>query len=254
MNLSHRLETTSTEKAFDFEKNDNKFTLDFDSPVLPSIETNVNNGLGELSDELLVNSTLLNNSYSSLNELYDDPIEYGDPITDAYYWRQQDGSTSCAVVAQISIYESLTGERITESSASEVAHQQGWFDPVTGTPEEYVGYILEDLNIDTFQMNDATLETLQYALSIGDKPIVGLDANEIWNPQYDLYGNPIEQEDAGHAVWVTGIDYQTDGSVDIILNDSGHPNGSASMVDYYDFMNAWQDYDHFVTIADNPFT
>lgn len=243
MNLSHRLETTSTEKA-----------LDFDLPVLPSIETNVDNGLSGLSDELLASNTLLNNGSDSLGGLYDDAIEYGDPITDASYWRQQEGFASCAVVAQISIYESLTGERITESSASEYAYQQGWFDPVTGTPVPYTGNILGVLGIDTIQMNNTTLETLEHALSIGDKPIVALDGNEIWNPQYDLYNNPIEQVNAGHAVWVTGIDYQTDGSVDIILNDSGHPNGSASMVDYYDFMNAWQDYDYFATIADNPFT
>ena len=253
MNLFYKSENTSTNKAFDFEDND-IFSSDFDSPILPDMEIKVDNSLGELSNELLANSTLSIDGFDSLGGLYNEPIEYGDPITEANYWRQQEGSASCAIVAQISIYESLTGQRITESSASEVAYQQGWFDPVTGTPEPYIGYILEDLGIETFQMNDATLETLEYALSIGDKPIVGLDANEIWYPQYDLYNNPVEQEDAGHAVWVTGIDYQTDGSVDIILNDSGHPNGSTSVVDYHDFMNAWQDYDYFATIADNPFT
>lgn len=251
MNLSQTSENTFTNQALKLDNND-IFSLDLDFPVL-SRETNATESWDELSNELLASSTLFNNSSESLGGLYDG-IEYGDPITDASYWRQQDGSASCAVVAQISIYESLTGESISESSASEVAYQQGWFDPVTGTPVPYTGYILEDLGIDTIQMNDTTLETLEYALSIGDKPIVALDANEIWDPQYDLHGNSLEQVDAGHAVWVTGIDYQTDGSVDIILNDSGHPNGSASVVDYYDFMNAWQDYDYFATIADNPFT
>ncbi|GFE71770.1 hypothetical protein CFPU101_43800 [Chroococcus sp. FPU101] len=52
---------------------------------------------------------------------------------------------------------------------------------------------------------------------------------------------------------MTGIDCESDGSVNIILNDSGTPNGQASVIDYYDFMNAWQDYGNFVIVADNPF-
>ncbi len=102
-------------------------------------------------------------------------------------------------------------------------------------------------------MYQASLGTLEYALAYGDKPIVALDGNEIWNPMRDWYGNPIEQDVAGHAVWVTGIDYEWNGSIGIVINDSGHANGSAFVIDYHDFMNAWQDYDYFVSVADNPF-
>ena len=96
----------------------------------------------------------------------------------------------------------------------------------------------------------ASINTLASTLANGDKPIVALDANEIWYPQRDSYGNPIEQ---AIAVWVTGIDGELDGSINIILNDSGTPYGQASVIDYYDFMNAWQDYNNFVVVADNPF-
>lgn len=226
--------------------------LTYSSTTLQSLETNVTNSSSGLSNKLLANSTLLNNTSNSLG-LYNDPIEYGDPLTDANYWRQQEGDMSCAVVAQICVYESLTGEHIPESDAANYASQQGWFDPTSGTPLEYTSNILEVFGINTVQSNNASLDTLENALSMGDKPIVGLDGNEIWNPQYDQYGNSLEQENAGHAVWVTGINYQSNGSVDIILNDSGTPNGSSSVVDYYDFMNAWSDFDNFVAIADNPF-
>ena len=197
---------------------------------------------------------LATNATQSLGALYDDPIEYGTPIEDADYWRQQQGGFSCAVVAQICVYESLTGQSISEDDASYYAQQQGWFDPLTGTPLANIGNILNVLGIDTYQTVNTSFSDLEYALAWGDKPIVGLDANEIWNPQYDLYGNPLEQTNAGHAVWVTGIDYELDGSVGIVLNDSGTSSGMASVVDYYDFMNAWQDYGNFVTIADNPVT
>ena len=228
-------------------------SLDFDLPLIQSLETNATNSRG-LSEDLLENSSLYDNTTNSLGGLYDDPIEYGDPFTDAYYWRQQEQSMSCAVVAQVSIYQSLTGEYISEYDASNYAYQQGWYDPSTGTPLGSVGNILEVLGIGTYGGEDTSFSTLQYALAIGDKPIVGLDGNEIWDPQYDWYGNPLDQTNAGHAVWVTGIDYEYDGSVNIILNDSGHSNGMSSVVDYYDFMNAWQDYGYFATIADNPFT
>jgi hypothetical protein len=231
-----------------------KFSLDFDLSVLPGLETSPTDNLSGLSNDLLANSTLSTDTSYSLGELYSDPIEYGDPYTDANYWRQQEGAMSCAVVAQIAVYQSLTGEYISEYDASNYAYQQGWFDPNTGTQPEYVGHILEALNIDTYQTYDASLATLEYVLATGNKAIVGLDANEIWNPQYDSYGYSLEQENLGHAVWVTGINYGSDGSVDVILNDSGIANGSGSVVNYYDFANAWQDYNNFLTIADNPWT
>lgn len=182
-----------------------------------------------------------------------DPIEYGDPFTDAYYWRKQEGSASCAVVAQICVYQSLTGQYISETTASNYAYQQNWFDPVTGTTLENTGKILNAFGIQTYQQWNASLSTLEYALAQGDKPIVGLDASEIWNPQYDWFGNPFEQANEGHAVWVTGIDYEWDGSINIIVNDSGISSGQSSVIDYYDFMNAWNDYSNFVCVADNPF-
>jgi hypothetical protein len=223
---------------------DDTLLLDFDRPNLGSLEATQNFNLGSLGTF----------ATQSLGGLYDDPIEYGDPLSDAYYWRQQQGANSCAVVAQICVYQSLTGGYISEAAASNYAQQQGWFDPLTGTPPQYTGHILDALGIPTYETYNATLSTLEYALAMGDKPIVGLDGNEIWNPQYDWFGNPLEQANAGHAVWVTGIDYESDGSIGIIINDSGTPNGMASVVDAYDFMNAWQDYNYFVSIADNPLT
>ena len=213
-----------------------------------------------VGDVLLFNSNqpnlgnLATNATQSLGALYDDPIEYGTPLNDAYYWRHQQGDNSCAVVAQVCVYESLTGEYISEDAASYYAQQQGWFDPLSGTPLVDTGNILNDLGIETYQQFDTSFSDLEYALTWGDKPIVALDGNEIWNPQYDLYGNPVEQANAGHAVWVTGIDYESDGSVGIILNDSGTSSGMASVVEYYDFINAWQDFSNFVMIADNPVT
>jgi hypothetical protein len=225
--------------------------LTYSSTTLQGLETNQTDSLGGLSDELLAHSNVLKRN-SSLGSLYNDTIEYGDPLADADYWREQDGAASCAVVAQISVYESLTGEFITEADATDYAAEQGWFDPDSGTFTEDTSNILEDIGIEVHTSYDTAFTDLAYALEAGDKPIVALDSSEIWEPQYDRQGNSLEQEDAGHAVWVTGISQESDGSIDIILNDSGIPNGSASVVDYYDFMNAWEDHDFFAAIAENP--
>jgi uncharacterized protein YfdQ (DUF2303 family) len=61
---------------------------------------------------------------------------------------------------------------------------------------------------------------------------------------------PVEQENAGHAVWVTGVDPEPDGSYKILLNDSGTSLGQMSAIDYWDFYNAWQDAGCFVAVVD----
>jgi hypothetical protein len=63
-------------------------------------------------------------------------------------------------------------------------------------------------------------------------------------------GKPYEQTNAAHTVWVTGIQQNADDTVDFVLNDSGTNYGQKELVDYYDFMNAWDDYDNYLTIAD----
>ena len=178
---------------------------------------------------------------------------WGNPIEDADCWQLQDGQNSCAVVAQIGVYESITGEDISEAEACQIAEENGWFDPEIGTYPENVGKLLEALGIPTEQRYEANLEDIATALERGDKVIVALDANEIWTPIRDpATGSPVEQSNGGHAVWVTGIDQQPDGSVQIILNDSGTPDGRMKAVDAADFLNAWQDYGNLLVVADAP--
>jgi hypothetical protein len=177
----------------------------------------------------------------------------GNPIQDAQFWQQQNGANSCAVVAQMSVYESITGVDLSEAEVCKMAEENGWYDPETGTQSNAVGKILNALGVPTDQRYDANLEDIANALEQGDKVIVGLDANEIWTPLRDPATNaPIEQPNAGHAVWVTGVDQQADGSVKIILNDSGTPDGQMKVVDAEDFLNAWTDYGNQLVVAHAP--
>jgi hypothetical protein len=177
---------------------------------------------------------------------------FGEPGENAEFWHQQSGQNSCAVVAQISIFESITGVTISEEKACEIAQENGWFDPDIGTYPSDVGKLLNELGVPTDQKYDGHLEDIADALEKGDRVIVALDANEIWSPMRDANGAAIEQPNGGHAVWVTGIDTQPDGSVKIILNDSGHPDGKMTSIDAVDFLNAWEDYSNFIVVADAP--
>jgi hypothetical protein len=177
---------------------------------------------------------------------------WGEPIENADFWHQQSGQNSCAVVAQTNIFESITGVSISEEKACEIAQKNGWFDPNIGTRPDDVGKLLNEFGIPTEQKYDAHLEDIVNALEKGDCVIVALDANEIWYPMRDANGAAIEQTNGGHAVWVTGIDTQPDGSVKIILNDSGNPDGKMAAIDAVDFLNAWEDYSNFIVVADAP--
>lgn len=215
------------------------------------------------SDDTNVDNSIANNdSWESDRQDYyipennwcpEDFDGWGNPIQDANCWEEQDSGTSCAVVAQIAIYESMTGMEISESKACEIAEANGWYDPQMGTTGEDIGKLLEGFGIPTKQSYDATLVDIAEALEKGDKVIVGLDANEIWYPYRDsTTGHPIEQTNVGHAVWVTGIDPQPDGSIKIILNDSGTPNGKMKAIDAEDFLNAWEDFSNLLVVADTP--
>jgi hypothetical protein len=178
---------------------------------------------------------------------------WGNPEADAHCWHRQEGNSSCAVVAQIGVYESITGQEISEAEACRIAQENGWYDPESGTTPENVGKFLKYWGIPTDQRYDGTLVDIADALERGDKVIVGLDANEIWYPARDPEtGAPMEQSNAGHAVWITGIDPEPDGSVKIILNDSGTPDGRMMVVNAEDFLNAWADYGNLLVVADAP--
>lgn len=175
----------------------------------------------------------------------------GNPFADADCWQQQQGQNSCAVVAQMGVYESITGVELSEDAVCEFAEVNGLFDPRIGTYPKDVGRILNHFGVPTETQYDADLNDIAEALERGDKVIVGLDANEIWQPLRDEYGNPLEQSDGGHAVWVTGIDQADDGSIKLILNDSGTPDGQMKVVDAVDFVNAWDDFGNQIVVAHN---
>ncbi len=157
------------------------------------------------------------------------------------HWHQQTDPVSCAVVTQGAILEDVLGVPFDEHALEAFAQQQGWYDPRNGTWPNTMGNILEAYGVPCTRMNDASIDDVVQALDRGDKVMVGLDASEIYLPLHEAStGMPIEQSDAGHAVWVTGIDQDPDGSIHVILNDPGRPDGRSTPVEIHDFLNGWR--------------
>lgn len=168
----------------------------------------------------------------------------GNPATDAMYYHAQTYSDTCAVVAQQGILKEFNIE-LTETQLREIAQKSGWYNPGGGTPINEVGSLLEDFGVGVHQVSEANIHDLIRELQLGHKVIVGLDANEIWEPNENM--NPLnwwrsELPDAGHAIWLTGIDLD-EGLV--YMNDSGVPDGQAKAVSIPDFLNAWEDFGNF---------
>src|SRR5439155_8467230 len=177
----------------------------------------------------------------------------GHPIEYSHDWQHQTGERACAVVAQGEIFESLTGHHLTEQQLCRIAQEHGLYDPETGTRPQDVGKLLELLGVPAEQHPHATLSDLANALQHNDRVIVGLNANEIWYPHRDnVTGEPVKLPYAGHAVWVTGIEQEADGSVKVILCDSGTEHGAMEAVDAKDFLNAWADADNEMVVAHQP--
>jgi hypothetical protein len=245
---------------FDFDNTDNTGTTEAltDGLIANKSDTSqgFHSGLSTASASDNFTGTKSNSQASGINSSSDGewgtPDLWGTPDSDADYWRHQRGDSTCTVVAQMSIYESITGEYITESTAAEYAEDRGWFDPKTGTSPKNSGKILNSLGIKTKQYYDADVNTIIDAMNRGDKVMASIDANEIWEPTYNRdTGKPYEQKGtAGHTVWVTGVEWNSDDTANFYLNDSGISAGQESTVDYYDFMNAWGDYDNLLTVVD----
>ena len=213
-----------------------------------SVTEILSNPLGWLPT-LLTDHLSAPSSWDDLDTAYAET--WGAPLDDASHWRHQAGANSCAVVAQASIYEAITGNQISEAQACQMAESQGWFDPEIGTRPDQMGAFLHGLGVETYSQYNGTLEDIARALDQGNKVMVGLDPHEIWTPlRHPLTDQPLEQPDGGHAVWVTGLTQGPDGSVQVLVNDSGIPDGRMCSIDAKDFLNAWDDFGNHLVVAE----
>ena len=135
---------------------------------------------------------------------------------------------------------------------TQLATENGWL-TANGAAIADVGKLLEYYGVETHSDANATLEHLISELAQGRAVIIPADFGELWADTFlerlwewmeDVLGMP------DHVVWVTGIDLTDPDNPEVIVNDTGHPDGAGQRYPLSEFMDAWKD-SRFTYIATN---
>lgn len=191
-------------------------------------------------------------SVSELDNL--EPTDTIDPGNDLDYWHQQNHPDTCAIVSQEFVLDELGKEygiKFTEEQLRQEAIDLCWYTPGGGTPLDCVGNLIEAHGVEVERESGCSFADLAHKLEDGQKVIVALDSDEIWNcgiDEDDLVCNylGLPEQDANHAVQVVGIDRSDPKNPIIILNDPGTPNGKGLRVPANEFVDAWEDSNYYM--------
>ena len=171
------------------------------------------------------------------------------------HYHCQEAPNSCAVAVQTDILNDF-GINVSEAEMRELGEEHGIFSEEGGTPLEDVGKLLELHGIEVERDDGFSLNDLLEAKANGEKVIIGLDANEIWNapgcedhPLETMSGGLIDIPTAGHAVEFKGVVEDFDGQNYVVIDDPGQPYGHNVRIPLDDFDDAWDDFGHFAVIT-----
>jgi hypothetical protein len=215
----------------------------------------------ELDSDLLAHDTTFeypdeHHNYDALTSQLDTTSIgqiFGYPTNDEHHWHLQNHQDTCAVVSQEFILNELGesyGIHFTEEQLRQEASAYGYYQDGGGTPLNCVGELLQLHNIPVEKHDGCTLQDLEYKLAEGEKVIVAVNGQEIWNPLdpqvllHDYFGIP--GQNANHAVEVIGVNTNDPNHPIIILNDPGTPNGRGLEVSADRFDRAWETSNHYM--------
>lgn len=147
---------------------------------------------------------------------------------------------TCAIKSQQLVMKDF-GIDVTEEQLRNEAIMNGWYNG--GTSPADVGKLLELHGIGVSQYDHANIFNLVNELSQGHKIIVGVDSGELWGD--NLFDKFFEDNQADHALIVSGVDTSDPNNVKVILTDPG----TGDFLKEYpmdEFIDAWQDSDCFM--------
>jgi len=170
---------------------------------------------------------------------------HGTPSSDMSLWEMQDDPNSCAVATTNMVFRSV-GIESTEAEIAKVFSDCGIYDPMRGTSPDMIDDVINawaersGADIRAVQIDNFDAASLQEMLDNGIRPLVGVDAAELYpggdQSILDLFGYP----DAGHAVQVTGIIHSPEGNF-VVINDPAFPAGAGQRIPMEQFMDAAAD-------------
>ena len=169
----------------------------------------------------------------------------GEPLQAMDHWELQSKPDTCAVVAQMMVVEELTGRELTQEEVVRVAENAGVYVEGMGTPQELLGGVIEAYGLESETIEHASISDIESHLNSGEKMVVAVRADDYWNPEagamdeqlYKSLGLP--DPGANHCVEVIGIDRSDPEHPQVIVNDSGHPDGRGMAIPIEQFEDAW---------------
>ncbi|MBQ8621401.1 MAG: hypothetical protein IJ422_03705 [Oscillospiraceae bacterium] len=191
-----------------------------------------------------------------LREIIGQPEQYGEmpeqteavvgDLEDVENWHPQAEQYSCTVSVQELIAEQLLDRDVSESAMIDYAEKMGWYDPAEGASKADTGKLLEMLGFDVERAENVTVSDLVESLSEGEKIICAVDNMALQQPEYaGLPGRT-----ANHVVQVVAIDFSDPENPQVILNDTGVPNGQGIRHDLDVFLAAWKSSGNFAVMVD----
>lgn len=168
---------------------------------------------------------------------------------------QQQYDDTCAIKSQQLILNDF-GIPVTEDQLVQQAEQFHIYTPGGGTSPEDVGKLLVQNGVPCTQYENATVYDLTSALAQGQKIIIGVDSDELWDKGLlSQSGNKITDyfggESADHALIVADIDTTDPDHVQVILTDPG-TGEEAARYPMEQFLDAWHDSGNFMVTTDSP--
>ena len=123
---------------------------------------------------------------------------HGTPESDLQLWDMQDGPASCAVASTSMVLRSI-GVDASEAALAEAFERFGIYDPIAGTRPDLIDEVVnflsarDGLDIHANEMRDFTANDLTQMLDSGARPLVGLDAAELYPDTFGLVDRGLEQ-------------------------------------------------------------
>lgn len=162
----------------------------------------------------------------------------GDPARYAPQAFPQEGATTCAVAAQVSVLRAhgllpkSTDPKVQERALAAEAKAQGLMKG--GTPPEYTASLLIARGMLVDKRPNSKWPALEAAIRRGSLIQASVDANKLWK----LNGpNPL-----AHSILVTGAELSKSGReiLGVYINDTGtDPAGAGKFIPLRDFQAAW---------------
>ncbi len=176
-------------------------------------------------------------------------------------WELQPTNDTCAVISEMSIINQF-GHELTAGEATYISASNGWYIPGEGTDMAHLGNMMDMYGISNHSVSNATVSDLARELQAGHGVIVCVNSEELsadgplaelWQFIKEHLGlDSAEFSPADHAVVVTGIDVSDSANPQVIINDSGNPDGEALRYPLDKFMDAWENSNFSYTATDAP--